>query len=142
MTGVVLPGIGAREATSNRDLTNALHLTNELHIQVHRDGGDPVSKEGFVEAVRLGLSSAEARGRMAGGDFSDVPEAELDDQERSLLQAAAKEIVENPEETKEIVESSEVEGFDWYRLDAWGGYSVTPDPRMVSVQQATDYMQQ
>jgi hypothetical protein len=103
-----------------------------------------MSKEGFVEAVRVGVRSTEARERMAGGDFSDVPEAELDDHERSLLQAAAQEILEN----------SEVEGFVMGSISSgqaftpagptspWGTYTPTYAESGYSVQQAMDYMQQ
>jgi hypothetical protein len=76
---------------------------------------------------------------MAAGNFSDVTATKLTDQERELLQAAAKEFVEN----------SEVEGFaflgedlntaaPWVQQNPWsGGREI---PTFSALQAATDYM--
>ena len=90
-----------------------------------------MSKDGFAEAVRAGLKSSDVAEHMSNGDFSDVAQLDLNEEERSLLQAAAKEVVDN----------SEVEGFLASRppdKGGWGG--KLSDPGFPNIQRATDYL--
>lgn len=95
-----------------------------------------MSKEAFAEAVRAGLKNEQVRERMAEGDFSDTGETTLTEHERSLLQAAAKELVEN----------ADVQAFDYGsdpQMPPYWDYTGTDpaNPRFMSVHNAMNYLQ-